>query len=81
MGGKKLSVRDIERLAHGYFRGPDWFRKEIRNGNLALPLERMKQVPEDPEGCNEGERVLLRDLEMVGKYMKRVTAKSHDPRL
>jgi hypothetical protein len=81
VSGKKLSVRDIERLAHGYFRGPDWFREEIRNGNLGLALERMKQVPEDPEGCSDGERHLLRDLEIVDKYMKRVTAKSQDTRL
>ena len=26
---KDLSVRDIEQLAHGYFRGPDSFRQEI----------------------------------------------------
>jgi predicted transcriptional regulator len=81
VSGKKLSVRDIERLAHGYFRGPDWFREEIRNGNLALPLERMRQVPEDPQGCNEFERVLLKDLEIVAKYMQRVTTKSQDKRL
>ena len=81
VSGKKLSVRDIERLAHGYFRGPGWFREEIRNGNLALPLQRLKQVPEDPQGCTEIERVLLKDLEIVAKYMQRVTAKSQDERL
>jgi hypothetical protein len=81
VSGKKLSVRDIERLAHGYFRGPDWFREEIRNGNLALPLDRIKRVPENPQGCNEFERVLLKDLEIVAKYMQRVTAKSQDKRL
>ena len=81
VSGKKLSVREIEQLAHGYFRGPAWFREEIRNGNLALPLERMKQVPEDPDGCNEFERVMLKDLEIVQKYMQRVMGKSHDQRL
>jgi hypothetical protein len=81
VSGKKLSVRDIERLAHGYFRGPDWFREEIRNGNLALPLERMQHVPEDSQGCNGFERVLLKDLEIVAKYMQRVTTKSQDDRL
>jgi len=81
VSGKKLSVREIEQLAHGYFRGPAWFREEIRNGNLALPLERMKQVPENPDGCNEFERVMLKDLEIVQKYMQRVMGKSHDQRL
>ncbi len=81
VSGHKLSVREIERLAHGYFRGPEWFRKEVQSGNLALALERMEQVPEAPEGTSEFERVLLRDLEIVGKYMQRVMAKSQDPRL
>lgn len=81
VGGKKLSTRDIERLAHGYFRGPQWFRKEVQSGNLGLLLERMKQVPESAEGSNEFERVFLKDLEIVGKYMQRVLGKSRDGRL
>lgn len=81
VSGKKLSVREIEQLAHGYFRGPEWFRNEIQSGNFALALERMKQVPEAPQGCNELERVLLRDLELLGKYMQRAVQKSQDPRI
>ena len=45
VSGKKLSVREVDQLAQGYFRGPDWFRKEIDSGNLALGLERLKEVP------------------------------------
>jgi hypothetical protein len=81
VSGKKLSIREIEQLAHGYFRGPDWFRKEIRSGHLALVLEQMKQVPENPEGCNEFERVVLKDLEILEKYMQRVIGKGQDRRL
>jgi hypothetical protein len=81
VSGKKLSVREVEQLAHGYFRGPDWFREEIRQGHHALALERMRQVPENPDGCNEFERVLLKDLEILEKYMRRVTGKSQDRRL
>jgi len=81
VSGKKLSVRDIELLAHGYFQGPESFRQEVRSGNLALPLERMKQVGDDPAGCNEFERVLLKDLEIMQKYMLRVMGKSHYPKL
>lgn len=79
--GKKLSAREIEQLAHGFFRGPESFRKQILAGNVALPLEEMKQVPADPEGCSEFERVLLKDLEITQKYMARVMGKSQDPRL
>lgn len=81
VSGKKLSVREIEQLAHGCFRGPESFRQEVFKGNIALPLARLKQVPPDPEGCNEFERVLLCDLEILQKYMQRVMGKSQDPRL
>lgn len=81
LSGHKLSVREIEQLAHGFFRGPESFRQEILSGNLALPLERMKQAPADPEGCSEFERIVLHDLELAQKYMQRVMGKSQDPRL
>src|SRR5215472_12121164 len=81
LSGKKLSVREIEQLAHGYFRGPASFRQAIREGHPAWVLEAMRQVPEDPDGCNEFERVLLKDLEITQKYMQRVMGKSEDRRL
>jgi len=81
LSGKRLSVRDIEYLAHGYFRGPESFREEIRRGNIALPLARMREAPEDPQGCNDFERGLLKDLEITQKYMQRVMGKSRDGRL
>ncbi len=81
VAGKKLSVREIEQLAHGYFRGPEWFRREVEEGNLALVLERMKRVPDAPDGCSSFERVLLGDLELVGKYMRKTTTKSQDPKI
>jgi predicted transcriptional regulator len=78
---KGLSVRDIEQLAHGYFRGPDSFRQEILKGNLALPLKQLRDVPQNPDGCSEFERLTLRDLEITQKYMQRLMGKSQDPRL
>ena len=81
VSGKGLSVREVEQLAHGFFRGPESFRREILKGNLALPLERMRQVPQSADGCNEFERVLLGDLELTQKYMQRVMGKSQDQRL
>jgi predicted transcriptional regulator len=81
VGGRKLSLREIEHLAQGCFRGPEWFRAEVLAGNLALALERMKGVPQAPDGANEFERVLLRDLECLGKYLARVVTKSQDSRI
>jgi hypothetical protein len=81
VSGKRLSVRDIELLARGYFQGPTSLREAIDSGKLGWSLEKMKSVPEDLEGCNEFERVLLKDIEIVQRYMQRVMAKCHDPRL
>jgi len=47
VSGKKLSIREIEYLAHGYFRGPTSLRDEIHGGHIALSLERMRRVSED----------------------------------
>lgn len=81
MAGKKLSVRDIELLANGYFKGPSSLREAIAAGKLVWSLDQMKHVPEDTEGCNSLERVLLNDLQTTQKFMQRVMAKCHDQRL
>jgi hypothetical protein len=78
---KHLSVRDIELLADGYFRGPESLRAAIAQGKLNWSLEKMKNVPDDPDGCNEFERVLLRELQTLGKSMRRVVLKCQDRRL
>ncbi len=79
--GKRLSVREIELLAQGYFRGPDSLREAIDQGKWSWSLEQMKNVPEDPEGCNDFEQALLSDLESVQKYMQRLIVNCHDERL
>jgi hypothetical protein len=81
LSGKNLSVREIEQLLHGYFRGPESFREQIRNGNVALPLEWVRQKSGDAEGCSPFEKTLLKDLEIVGRYMQRVMGKGLDPKL
>ena len=81
VAGRRLSVRDIELLAKGYFQGPESLKHAIASGKLTWSLERMKSVPEDREGCNEFERVLLKDLQILQKYMQRVVTKCHDSRL
>lgn len=76
--GKKLSARQIEQLAHGFFRGPESLREQIRQGHLTLPLQQLKDLPEDPDGGSEFERVLVADLEQVHKLLVRVMTKSAD---
>jgi hypothetical protein len=79
--GKRLSVREIEMLAHGYFRGPDSLREAIDQGKWSWSLARMKNVPEDPNGCNDFERALLKDLESVQRHMQRLVMNCRDARL
>ena len=79
VSGKNFSVRQIEQLAHGYFRGSESFRQEIRSGNIALTLE--QQGGDDAPGCNPFEQGLLKDLTFISKSMQRVMGKSHDRRL
>jgi hypothetical protein len=81
VSGRGLSVRQIEQLAHGYFRGPESFGQELRSGHLTLLLQQMAAVPVDPEGCSEFERILVGDLELIQKHAQRVAAKSQDRRL
>jgi len=81
VSGRRLSVRDIELLARAYFQGPTSLREAIEAGKLSWPLEQMKSVPDDVEGCSEFERLLLNDLQIVGKYLRRVMAKCQDARL
>jgi hypothetical protein len=80
VAGKNLSIRDIEILAHGYFKGPDEFREQIKNGNISWGLNRLKETSANTTDCTEIERGMLRDLEITLKYMQRVTYKSRDKR-
>jgi len=81
VAGQKLSVREIELLAHGYFRGPASLREAINQGNWKWSLEQMQTVPETCEGCNDVERGLLRELERLLKSMQCVMTRCDDPRL
>ena len=83
--GKKFSFREIEQLAHGFFRGPECFRQEILAGNLAFSLQQVKEARREAgasaDACSDFERVLLRDLELIGRYMQRVMGKCQDTRV
>lgn len=81
VSGKKLSIRNIEQLASGYFKGSEEFREQIKKGSITWGLERLKQVHQNLEGCNAFECGMLRDLEITQKYMQRVMSKSKDKRL
>ncbi len=81
VAGQRLSVREIELLADGYFRGPSSLREQIDQGSWKWSLKQMQTVPEDPEACNDTERALLADLERLLKLIGRVMARCEDERL
>jgi len=81
VAGQRRSVREIELLAHGYFRGPASLRESVDQGNWKWSLEQMQAVPEDPEGCNDVERALLRELQRLLKSMQGVMTRCDSPHL
>ena len=80
VAGKKLSIRDIELLAHGFFKGSDELRRQIKSGNILWALSRLKDTSANAGDCTELERQTLRDFEITQKYMQRLTYKSQDKR-
>jgi len=80
VAGKKVSIRDIELLAHGYFKGSDELRRQIKDGDIVWALSRLKEVSANTGDGTELEKQMLRDLEITQKYMQRVTCKTEDKR-
>ena len=73
VAGKGLSVRDIEILAQGYFKGSTEIRRQIESGNTSWGLSRLKDgVRDNDPALTEAEQRMLRDLEIVQKYMSRL---------
>jgi len=81
VAGKDLSTRDIDLLAHAYFKGSDEFREQIKNGNLSWGLRRLKQTYQPGAQCTERERQVLKALEITQKYMRRLILICNDTRL
>ena len=79
VAGGKLSIRDIELLARGYFKGSDEFREQLKKGDIALGLAGLRRIHSESSGCTKAEQAMLRDLELVQGYMQRVTARGHSP--
>ena len=81
LAGKQRSVRELELLAHGYFRGPQSLRAAVDSGQWQWSLQQLQQVPEDIEPLNDCERGMLRDLERLLQTMQQFAASCHSPRL
>jgi hypothetical protein len=75
VSGKGLSIRDIDLLAHGYFRGSREFREQVLRGDVTWGLKRMKEGARQDDGCTGFERKMVQDLETTQKYIQRVTCR------
>ena len=80
VSGKRLSVRDIDILAEGYFNGSDELRRQIDNGNVAWCLDSLKDPARRPPDCTKREARMLANLERTDECMRRFLADCEDCR-
>jgi len=78
VAGKHLSIRDIDILANGYFKGSAQLREQIRTGNLSWGLNRLKEGSKPTAGCSKREQAILKALEIVSRYMHKLTVQLND---
>ncbi len=80
VANRNLSLRDIDILANGYFKGSDEIRGQIQNGNVFWGLEQLQASSAGATDCTQTEKKMLKDLSIAQKYMQRVACKSSDSR-
>ena len=83
VAGKSLSTRDIETLAYGYFHGGDYLKEQIIQGELGFTIKqlRSKDILSDAHTLGPHEQRVIKDLELVQKYMGYVRNALSDKRL
>ena len=78
VAGKHLSIRDIDILAGGYFKGSRALREQIRAGNLPWAVARIKEGI-TRSGFSKQEQATVKALEIILGYMQRFCSTHHDP--
>jgi len=81
VSGKALSIRDIDLLATGFFKGNDDFRQQVKQGKITWGLNRLKESPSQTSACTGVEQKMLRELESVQVLMQRIMYRAEDKRL
>lgn len=81
VSGKGLSIRDIDLLARGFFRGDGSFSDQLRNGDIHWCLTNLKELDSTHGDCTQVEKKLLKEMEISFSYMNRVIYSSRDPRI
>ncbi len=87
VSGKNLSTREIDLLAKGFFQGSYELKEQIRTGNISWSLSQLRSVAKsqqsqnESKGLSEFEARFLKDLEILQKYINRVSRTITDSRL
>jgi hypothetical protein len=79
VSGKGLSIREIEILAGGYFKGGAKLKEQILGGNIDWTLRQMKQ--KEPAPFDDTQDKALKDLKLAEGCIRRIPYKITDPRL
>jgi hypothetical protein len=78
VAGKGFSIRDIDLLADGFFKGSDHLRQQIKKGNIAWSLNQLKKTSSRINECTTAEQRMLKDLESVQRYMQKIICEIRD---
>ncbi len=81
VAGKGVSIRDIELLAEGFFKGPTDLQEQIKTGNITWGLSQLKKSETKEAECSGTEQQMLKNLELVQRYMQKITYGARDDRL
>jgi len=81
VAGKGLSIRDIDLLAEGFFKGPTDLQEQIKAGNITWGLNQLKKSLAKVTECSGTEQQMLKNLEFVQRYMQKITYGARDDRL
>jgi hypothetical protein len=81
--GKGLSVRDLDILAKGYFKGGEEFRCHVQQGDVRWCLDALRQVSDSGAAAasNDDERKVLIDLEIVQRRLRRLPGMLATPKI
>lgn len=73
VSGKKLSIREIEKLAYGYFKGTQNVKDHIEKGDIIWALKKSKNLLSTSiSSVNEIELSALKDLELYNHCQRRL---------
>jgi hypothetical protein len=81
VAGKGLSIRDIELLANGFFKGTEDLQEQIKEGNIIWVLSRLQESSAQTTECTTAEQRMLKSLEAVQRYMRKITFMARDDKL